>query len=352
MPLHAKSFSEGWALGYRYIPAVRIVHGIIGRCDRRGVKSCWPAIVIIAGAWPLWLNLFLIVANRPLAVTSKTSLLWLSGLSFLDVLMLFAAWSAWTFAHRRSERIDRLLEDPAEKEMIGRWLAARVAPRRQMIFPTITVISSVYFLYSNHIRLSADMHMDISLISYLCLAWTFLLGGIDVYWLFTAPALPRMLYHCRSLKLRWQDPASTPGIELLADGFGVSALFLLAGAGVILGLAFWAPGFADLAVFNSAIDGFFVLIAVLCFRVGLYTYIWIYAIVKRDKRRALDQIESSMPLFSKGSAELLVNQASLYRTISSAPELPFSTGAVIQYTATLLGVITAFIIQLVYRMPS
>jgi hypothetical protein len=109
--------------------------------------------------------------------------------------------------------------------------------------------------------LSTAMDMDISLISYLCIAWTFLVGGIDAYWLFTAPALPRLLYCRESMRLRWQDPASTPGVVLLVDGFGVSALLLLAGAAVIVLLAFWLPGFSNVTALKSVLDGFFVLLA-------------------------------------------------------------------------------------------
>jgi hypothetical protein len=348
--LQAASFSEGWRLGYRHIFTVWIVDQIIRKCERRRVRPCWPLCVILAGGWPIWLNFILLKVKPALAVTSTTSLLWLTGLSVLDALMLFAAWGAWTFAFERSRRIDDMLTDQHDQARIGQWLAVRVSQRRQAIFPTITVASSLYFIYSRHDVLSSAMSMDISLISYLCVAWTFLLGGIDAYWLFTAPAIPRLLYHCRSLRLRWQDPASTPGIVLLADGFGVSALFLLAGAAVIV-LLFWLPGFNSVAALKSPLDYFFVLLAILCFRVGLYTYVWIYATVKREKHKVLDSLDTDMPAGSSGFTEVSAIQASLYRTVSSAPSLPFSTGAVVQYTATLLGVITAFIIQQANGIP-
>jgi len=325
------------------------VDRIIRACEKRRIKSCWPLAVVTVAAWPFWLNLVLFLVERPFAVTSPTSLALLAGLAALDALMLFAAWSAWTVCHRRSRLIDRTLKTQSDREVIARSILRRISHWRQAAPPCLAVAFGLLFLYFSSKQLKTGMGIDISFTSYVCVAWTSFLGGNVTYWLFTVPSLPRLLYLCPSLTLRWQDPASTPAIRLLADGFGVSALFLLAGTATVLAIAVWLPGFSDVTALRVLLDGFFLLFTILSFRVGLYTYAWMYAMVKREKQRALDAIERAMPPLSRLSEKKIREAATawvpLYSSISSARDLPFSTAAVVQYTAALLGAVLTFVIQ-------
>jgi hypothetical protein len=126
---------------------------------------------------------------------------WLASFAFIDMLMLIAANSAWSYVGS-----------------LSLW--------QQMIIPIGGCLAGLAF-----VRLvSAEMStiVEIGLASYASVALTSLIGGNVVYWLWVAPGLVRRLHRAGALETRWQDPASTPGVTMIAEGLGLSALFLLA----------------------------------------------------------------------------------------------------------------------------
>src|SRR6266567_390055 len=339
------TLSEALELGYQYVYTVFIVQRLVGACKRHGLKFLWlPALVLLA-AWPLWLGLLLVAVRPSLAVYAPRSIAFFIGFSLLDALMLYAGYSAWTLCHRGADRVDAMLREEADRAAVGSFVAKRIAHSRQLLFPVITMAVGLGSLPFMTGALKAQL-VPVSFASYVCLAWTLFLGGSVSYWLFFAPTAARVLYRQPSITLRWQDPASTPGIQLLAVFFGLSALLLLAGTVLVVILAFRLPGL-EAPQLRTLLDVIFGFLALLSFRVGVESYLWLYVLIRRSRRRTLDCLDTSIGPIPSPADPAAIDQAAsrvaLYRAVSSAPPMPFGTTALVQYTATLFGVIIIYV---------
>lgn len=169
-----------------------------------------------------------------------------------------------------------------------------------------------------------------------------------MYWLYVLPTIARKLHGSRHLRLRSHDPAGTPAIRAFANGSALAAFFLMAGVVTVLALTFWGPRLFAIPPLEILITVVFTIYAVLGFRVGPYTYMWLYAIITREKAENLGMISRWIPPVSKMHEEYnekAIEWVNLYQTLSSVPHLPFSTAALVQYIAALLGAVVAFAIQ-------
>jgi hypothetical protein len=336
----AVAFKRGYTYVYSVALADRITFGL--RSHGLGLYS--PALLLLISAWPCYVNAILLFAAPTLAVESATSWLLLVSLSALSAIMLLAAFTAWTYGYARSRDFDALITASPDRERFIHWFNTKLAHKRQAVAPIVAVLSSLLFLDFETPQLST--RFDIGVASYLCLGWTAFFGGNVMYWLYVMPAGVRLIYRSRELNVRWYDPASTPAFRGLAEGFGLSAIFLLAGVAVVTVLSFWTPHLFTIAPMRFLLSVLFITFSVLSFRVGIYVYIWLYAIIRRAKLKTLDIIERHVtePAGDHGIEDIR-EWLSLYRDVSAAPHLPFSTAAVVQYFAALLGTVFAFAIQ-------
>jgi hypothetical protein len=80
--------------------------------------------------------------------------------------------------------------------------------------------------------------------------------------------------------------------------------------------------------------------------------VWVWLAMVRHKRATLEIIDKQMP--SLGSGVSVRNPAVeklvvIYQSVATAPALPFSTSAMVQYGAALSGSIVAFFVGLLAR---
>jgi len=308
-------------------------------------------VLALLCAHPVVINVVLVWLDRPLAVTHLSAWGWLSAFSLINMLMLVAANVTWTFVGGRADRIDGILKSSPRSGDVAAWLDRRLSARQQLVLPSAGCISSAMFLAFIGPHLNSIV--EIGAASYVSVAFTSFIGGNVCYWLWVAPGLPKKMFEAGGLTTRWQDPASTPGIRLVAEGLGLSALFLLGGAIGISVAGFIVPGVTRLPALNYLLDAFFVLVFATSVRVGIYPFIWVYAIVAGAKRESLSRLNTLVPNVShvtrgsgkeKGYAVL-----TLYGQVSAAPNMPFSTAALVQYGATLVGTALAFATSIAVR---
>ena len=340
-----------WKKGYYLIPSVRLVRKLQASSKPR---NCWPIYLLVTSEWPLALNLFLDLVHPEWAAVKGRAMVWFAGFGACVALMFLSAWVAWTFAGERAHLVDNMIVHRSERVNIACWLARFMVYRRQLILPLIGVISAPIYLYL--VRGSLEKTVAVAFPSYVMVSWTSFVGGNVLYWLWVAPGVAKRVYQCTELNLRWQDPASTPGMRLLADGYGLSALFVLSGVFSISVLGFFLPKATVSKAELYLLFTFFTVAVFTSIRIGVTTFIWIWATITREKRSVLASINGRIPTLKhlldaeRGNPDAEVGRwAELYQTVAAAPGLPFSTSAMVQYGAALAGAVVAFAISLVSR---
>jgi hypothetical protein len=333
--------------GYRKIPSVRLVEFLRHQSRPR---SCWAIYLALLSQWPLGLNLILYAIHPPWAAVKGRAMLWIAGFGISAAFMLLSADLAWTFPTKRAAHLDQLVHHDPRAENVSHWLARYMSYPVQLLLPIAGAVSGPIYLYI--IRVPLERVVGISFASYVLVSWVSLVGGNILYWLWVAPGLAKQLYRCRDIDLRWQDPAATPGIRLLADAYGVSALFLLVGVVTISGLNFWVPRVTSAPAALYTLFAFFAVAVVTSIRLTVVPMVWVWLAMVRHKRATLEIIDKQMP--SLGSGVSVRNPAVeklvvIYQSVATAPALPFSTSAMVQYGAALSGSIVAFFVGLLAR---
>ena len=306
---------------------------------------------MLVSAHPIALNVILLWLKPSWAVTKIGAWGWLAVFSLIDALMLVAANSTWTFVGERADLVDDMLKAAKGAEQVSTWLDRRLSARQQLPLPLIGLIFGPIFLKIISHQMTSIV--EIGFPSYVSVAFTSFVGGNVCYWLWVAPGLPKRMHKVGRLTTRWQDPASTPGIRMIAEGLGLSALFLLGGAMSISVAGFIVPGVTKLTLLNLLLDAFFVLVFATSARVGVYSFVWVYAIVAGAKRDALARLDIQVPhihhLGTRSGADRGMPILALYGQVSSAPNMPFSMGALVQYGATLVGTALAFVASILVK---
>jgi len=235
-PEPVRTMAEAMAEGYQGIPNVYLT---------RRVKAAsrpwhfWPLYLILFSQWPLALNLFIFLVHRKWAAVHGLAMIWFAGFGLIVALMLVAADTTWSFVTDRSTVFDDVLADSPEYSSVIAWLRQYLRYRVQLLPSAFGAISGPIYLFL--VRNQLDHVVAIAFPSYVLVSWTSFVGGNDLYWLWVATGLPKRFSQASNLLLRWQDPASTPGLRLLADAYGAAALFLLAGVISISVLGFVIP---------------------------------------------------------------------------------------------------------------
>jgi hypothetical protein len=284
-----------------------------------------------------------------LAVTDPSAWLWLTIFALINVLMLIAADTTWTFVGRRAETLDDMLGPAKGYSAVVEWVDHRLTHRQQLVLPASGAISGTLFL--RVVEQQLDPIVEVGLASYVTVAFTSFIGGNVCYWLWVAPGLARRIYRAGQLNIRWQDPASTPGIRLAAEGYGVAALFLLAGALSISVAGFVFTGAARVPALQLLLTAFFVLVVATSIRVGIVPFLWMYAVVANAKRETLTLLDAQVPSAGRVVGAWIkgrhISLLGLYSQISQTPNMPFSTAALVQYGAVLAGAVLAFVASLI-----
>jgi len=285
------------------------------------------------------------------AIGSRT-LIWFAVGGGCAGLMLAAALAAWSFAAGRMVEIDAMLREPADCKVLCGWLATAMSKRRQLVLPLVGMVGGPLYLFAISSHLAAA-GVSVAIPSYLLVAWLGFIGGNVVYWLWVATEIPRFLHLSSNLALRWHDPAATPGLRLLVDGYSISAIFLLAGIMSLAALAFVPSSLLRVPAASTVLIGVFAIGVASSVRVAVVPFYWIWVIVSHHKRRTLERIcerlSSLDDIFDPRKAMDDDQLLRLYEHVARSPALPFNTSVTVQYGAALAGAIVAFLIGLLAR---
>lgn len=334
------NLSAAMTRGYKEIPNVNLTLKIRACCRQ---KKYWGIILILFSEWPLGLNILTYLIHPQWAAIRGRAMIWFAGFGLSVALMLIAAMKTWTFATERGNLLDELTTSAPHKLDVAAWMDRSMAHYRQLLLPVIGAIGGPIYLYM--VKKQLEHLVAISGPSYLLIGWVGFVGGIDLYWLWVATGVPKRLYTCGDLELRWQDPASTPGLRLLSDAYGISALFLLAGVAAISVLGFVLP--SDLASPGALylLLTFFAVAMCTSIRVAIIPFFWIWRIVVASKRSSMKLVDAKLPSLQQAinsGGPIIDNWTAIYQAISVAPTLPFSTATMVQYGAAMVGSIFAF----------
>lgn len=341
------AFTLEWRRGYRHIPAVYIVRQLQAHSKPR---KFWPLYLVLISEWPLVLNGLLFLVYPQWAAVKGRAMLWIAGFGLTVALMLLSAMVAWTFPGERGQLFDDIIADSPQRLQVSQWLARYMSYRRQLLIPVAGAISGPIYLYL--VRHQVEQTVAIAVPSYLLVSWTSFVGGNVAYWLWIAPGVPKRLYRCQNIRLRWQDPAATPGIRLMADGYGIAAMFLLAGTISISALGFWLPKALTSRAEVYLLFVFFGVAVCTSIRVTVVPMAWVWLMATEHKRTAMALIDRKLPdlgIAPDSKSAAIEKWLSIYQAVSNASAFPFSTGVMVQYGAAMAGSVLAFFIGLISR---
>lgn len=345
-PSSLYQLSDQWMKGYKQVYSVNLV--ISGENLFRATRFSqrWWFCLVVGAQWPLAVNLLVVYPIEPTwAVMQPRALMWFVSFGLANSLMLLAALTAWTFVAERMYLVDAVLKRSPTRASVTYWLANSMAHRRQSILPIIGATLGPAFLSAIQNQLNAII--KIAPTSFLIVAWTGFIGGNVLYWLWVAAGVAKQIQRCPQLSLRWHDPANTPGLRLLGEGYFLSALFLLAGVITISVLGFWLPRVVEIPALLWLLYSFFALSVLTSLRIMAIPFYWIWRIVTHAKARTLNYIANQLELPELYLSTKLPTSTgqliSVYQAVSVSQNLPFSTVVVIQYGAALAGSVVAFV---------
>jgi hypothetical protein len=259
--------------------------------------------------------------------------------------MFAAAAMAWAFPLRRLDTIDDVIRSSADRDRIvapvrkgyGFWQTT--LPLGSAAVP-IALLATAGDFTARNIAMTANY------------AWTmFFLGNVS-YWLIVPPLMVIRMRKCSDLALRWNDPARTPGIRTLSEGYAYPALFLALGA-----LAVTLPGLLGNAPLLGTYQPYlYGILLALSLWVGALTQLVIFVIIRRYRLRLLDTLAGAESYrLSEGHVAEIFERVRIteaapitlaaYNSIAGAPGLPYGTSLIVQYAAALVGSLVGFLLQ-------
>lgn len=341
-------FSDVWRKGYRYIYTIRLVRGRLPMDDR--VTRHWSRLVRWLGLayGPGILVLVALFTYRPWW-PSLDRIILIAELGTINAGAFAAAALAWGFALKRTGAIDEVLRSCSNRGKIVGVIGRAVDHDRQAVLPI--VFAALPWIGAG---LQGDFAHDAVIplvLMLLNITWSMALIANVSYWLLVPPLIAIRMARSREIELRWNDPARTPGIRVLSEGYAYPAFFLALGA-----LALTGPRIANYPLFGRYLPYLYAWLLILSLWVGVLTQVCIYTIVRRFKLGVLDELTSGRDflLSARRSREIISRfvgyvqfkeQLSVYERISTAPALPFGTATIVQYVAAIIGSLTGFLLN-------
>ncbi len=340
-------FSSAWRMGFRRILILRFLMLREGFASNR--RDTVLPLLISAGlaSVPALLNIGLLMGKSTWATPTFKDFLWTWAFATVNFIVIMASVGSWVFVARRSDEIDRLISDPLEQHRVGMWLVRHYSLGRQIPLPAFGLLSSICYLGIFHGAVQSTV--DVTVVSFISVAWTSLLAGNALHWLFVAPSIVGRIRKVKGLALRWFDPASTPGLLALSRGTGFSAVTLVAGAAGVALIGFVAPNTAQIGPVQVLLIAFFAVLMSAIVLSGLRPLLQIRWLIATSKELSLAELSNRMPSLVDMTQEKLAPDRTLdaYRAVSQAPNWPFSTSALVQFSAALLATVVAFVLSLI-----
>ncbi|KPM52518.1 hypothetical protein ACG83_29790 [Frankia sp. R43] len=339
-------FSDAWLLGFRRIYAIFLVRGNRDP-GRTAIRSPWAILRLMVLSYGPGL-LTVAVASTAVGGTwglSSDDLLLLALLGTVNGGMLGAASLAWSFPLQRLSTVDDLIRSSAHRDRIvspvlrgyGIWQAT--LPVAAAAIPVI-------------ILLTQDSHTARNIAITVNLVWSMSFLGNVSYWLIVPPIMAIFMRKCADLSLRWNDPARTPGVRTLSEGYAYSAIFLALAAFTVT-----LPGLFDKApTLGRYLPYLYGLLLGLSLWVGAFTQFMLFTIIRRFRLSMMDALTGSdtYQLSEARAMEILervrVSENSpstraAYEMFAEAPSLPYGTGLIVQYATAILGSVVGFLLQ-------
>lgn len=339
-------FSDAWLLGFRRIYAIFVVRGNRDP-HRTAIRSPWAVLRLLSLAYApslLTVAISSAVTGRTWDLSSEDLLL-LALLGTVNGGMLGAASLAWSFPLRRLSTVDDLIRGSALRDRIvspvlrgyGIW---------QAVPPVVAAAIPVIILLAHGDHTARNIAITINL------AWSMSFLGNVSYWLVVPPIMVILMRKRADLSLRWNDPARTPGVRTLSEGYAYSAIFLALAAFTVT-----LPGLIDKApTLGKYLPYLYGLLLGLSLWVGAFTQFMIFAIIRRFRLRMMDTLAGgeayqlseirATEIFEKVRvSEESPSTRATYDMFAGAPSLPYGTGLIVQYATAILGSVVGFLLQ-------
>jgi carboxymethylenebutenolidase len=333
--------------GYDKILLLRIARAVWLTRSPSKRSTVWAILsCLLPGSWPLFLELIVRLLLPSLALQSLGAMGWVAALSLYCTIALLISWKAWKNLEDGSHGVDLMLRSSSSRRDIGTWLFSTFSIRRQLIASAAGTALAFSILASQAHFL--EVHIEINWISYVTVSWVGAVTGAVSYWVCIALLLAKKLLQPRDLHLVWHSPASTPGLWWLSDGymFGAWALLL-----VFIGAEFLTlkvPGRQSGEFWRTFTDVVPIVGGALVLMMGLLPHWWLYSKVKQGRREVLAQLLPYTDVdWDKNIPEALSRESyvELYRLVETSPNLPFSTTAMVQYIAAVVGSVIAYFLS-------
>ena len=294
---------------------------------------------------PMWFELVIIVGFPRYALHTVRALVWVLALSALSMFGLLSAWHSWVRFAYSSKELDMLVSGATKRSELAQTLERALSVRRQLAFCILGAgaSSTVFWLVQPYV----EAKLEIGFISYVSMFWSTFLGSNCAYWIIFFVGFARRVLVPGEVHLIWHSPASTPGIAALSRGFAFSTAATLVAFATIEYLAVRVSSYGNGEALQVVINVVPLVGGLGFLALGVVPHWLLFVSVRHARMSALRTLVpltgTSMPTTAKGIERRLAI-VDLYRLIESSPGLPFSTSAMVQYVAALLGAVAAFII--------
>ncbi|SEG88075.1 hypothetical protein SAMN04489712_12170 [Thermomonospora echinospora] len=301
--------------------------------------------VLVMGAWPYLLALLSWAVQGTDPLHGGTGHLFALATTLTCVAMLALGWTAWQWAPSLADCTAQLLApSPQRDDFIG-WLRGRLR-----LLPQLSACGAGAGAAALLVFALSHQHGDAlpaGVWTYLIAAWTGLMGGEVVYWLYTIAEVPLRLYRCEGLQMTWIDPAHTPAVVQLCRVYARVAVCMALGVLLVELSTLAVTGDRPGPLMQGFAIGLPVFAAVTAIHVGIQPYVTLSRLV----RRHIDHIVNPlMAQVTHPPGDLLPHPEldrafAVYAHFRALRHLPIRTATLLQYVTGILASLIVFFVQ-------
>ena len=326
----------------------RVLSLYLARIAWRSKK--WPKTMLgavcsaaLAASLPLYFEGLALIITPYYALHTLRAITWLAALAFLNTLGLLGVWRGWDLWVKAAPNLEDLISGCAGVDQITNWYSRTLSWVRQCWASAAAAL--IGCIYLRLVQQAINAKLEIKPISYVSVGWTSAIGANLIYWLIVNPELIRKMLRLKKLNVIWHSPASTSAIAKLSAGFAFTTFAMLGAFLTTEFLAFHVNGYGKSEALTASTIFVPVIAGILTFVVGLLPHWWLYKVVRearQDSLKALWRLAGTRPPTSIRAVDKTHGLVDLYRLVERSPGLPFSTAAMVQYAAAVLGSLVAY----------
>jgi hypothetical protein len=315
---------------------------LAGLAKQRASKIACLALV---GGWPLLLNAVLALLASSFAVRTAKAWGWLVAFALVDIGALAAALYVWQRLSAGFNGIVTLLPSDARKRALADWFYAWFSNWWQIASGVTAGVLGVVVLHASVPIVRSQL--EISAISYMSVAWTCFLGGLALYALVLVTRLAFKLETLGPLDLDPWEPASTPGVRSMSEGYVLALGATVILSGIVEFMAIKVPSHQQSEVLAAFLVGFPIAAVVCGLAIGVLPQYAIYRIIAAGKEAGAARINMEIGTVDKAVSDNLGRSANLLALrahISSSPNLPVQAPWLVPLVAALIGPLIAYLL--------